>query len=203
MNKPQKWFLTALALLVILLCGCAGNPQVDQAEGPASAPETVEELSPEAAEDEAVPETEPSAKQISFEAVDMEENAVTSEIFSQSKLTMINVWATYCNPCLSEMPGLGKLAAECDAEKFQIIGIVSDVLEGEDQELAESLIKETGADYTHLLLNESLYYALLTDVSAVPTTFFIDENGIILDTVIGAREKPAWEEIINGLLEEL
>jgi len=115
---------------------------------------------------------------------------------------MVNVWATYCNPCLSEMPGLGELAAEYDAEKFQIIGIVSDVLEGEDQELAESLIEETGADYTHLLLNESLYYALLTDVSAVPTTFFIDENGTVLDTVVGAMEKPAWEEMINGLLEE-
>ncbi len=116
---------------------------------------------------------------------------------------MVNVWATYCNPYLSEMPGLGELAAEYDAEEFQLIGVVSDVLEREDQELAESLIQETGADYTHLLLNESLYYALLTDVSAVPTTFFIDENGTVLDTVVGAKEKSAWEEIINGLLEEL
>jgi len=192
-----------LALSVILLSGCAGNDaeQAGQAEGSAAAPEAAGEAPPEAA-DGAAPEEEPAAG-ISFEAVDMEGNAVTSDIFSQSKLTMVNVWATYCGPCLSEMPELGELAAEYDAEEFQLIGIVSDVLEGEDQELAESLIEETGAGYTHLLLNESLYYALLTDVSAVPTTFFIDENGIILDTVIGAREKSAWEEIINGLLEEL
>ncbi len=192
MNK--QLFLTALALTVILLSGCAGNGQTNQTEGPASAPETV---------DEAPPEAEPPAGQIRFEAVDMEGNAVTSDIFSQSKLTMVNVWATYCNPCLSEMPGLGELAAEYDAEEFQLIGIISDALEGEDQDLAEKLIEETGADYTHLLLNESLYYALLTDVSAVPTTFFIDENGTVLDTAVGAKEKTAWEEIINGLLEEL
>ncbi|MCM1303538.1 MAG: hypothetical protein NC306_05380 [Butyrivibrio sp.] len=51
-------------------------------------------------------------------------------------------------------------------------------------------------------MNESVYYALLTDVSAVPTTFFIDENGVILDTVIGSMEKAAWEEKVNALLEE-
>jgi len=209
MNKLRKLLLTVLALSVILLSGCAGNQKANRTEEFA-APETVDEATskmesasvPDTA-GETAPEGEPSASQISFEAVDMEGNTVTSDIFSQSKLTMVNVWATYCNPCLSEMPGLGELAAEYDAEKFQIIGIVSDVLEGEDQELAESLIVETGADYTHLLLNESLYYALLTDVSAVPTTFFVDENGTVLDTVVGAMEKPAWEEMINGLLEEL
>jgi len=204
MSKLRKLFLTALALSVILISGCAGNDaeQTDPAEGPASAPETVDEAPPDAA-GEAVPEAEPSAGQVSFEGTDMEGNAVTSDIFSQSKLTMVNVWATYCGPCLNEMPELGELAAEYDAEEFQIIGIVSDVMEGEDQELAESLIEETGADYMHLLLNESLYYALLTDVSAVPTTFFIDENGTVLGTAVGAKEKSVWEEIINGFLEEL
>lgn len=132
----------------------------------------------------------------------MEGNTVSSDIFSQSKLTMINVWATYCGPCLNEMPELGELAAEYESEEFQLIGIVSDVFEGGDQSLAESLIQQTGADYTHLLLNESIYYALLTDVTAVPTTFFLDESGTVLDIVIGAREKSAWEELINGLLEE-
>ena len=98
---------------------------------------------------------------------------------------------------------LGELAADYDAEQFQIIGIVSDVLEGEDQSSVESLVAQTSANYTHLLLNESIYYGLLTDVSAVPTTFFLDENGIVLDTVIGAMEKSAWEAKINGLLEGL
>ena len=66
----------------------------------------------------------------------------------------------------------------------------------------EKLVQQTGAAYPHLLLNESLYYGLLLDVTAVPTTFFIDGNGAIVDTVIGAMEKSAWEEKINGLLEE-
>lgn len=77
--------------------------------------------------------------------------------------------------------------------------------EGADKEAVDgvkALIEATGANYTHLLLNESVYFALLTDVTAVPTTFFVDENGAVLDTVIGAMKKSAWEEKINGLLEE-
>lgn len=193
MDKLQKLLFTALLLSVLLLGGCAGGG-AGQAEEDSAAPAT---------EEGASAETEPAAEEISFETADMGGNTVTADVFSQSRLTMVNVWATYCNPCLSEMPALGELAAEYGAEEFQIIGVVSDVLAGEDQELAESLIQQTGADYTHLLLNESIYYALLTDVSAVPTTFFIDENGTILDTVIGAREKSYWEELIDGLLAEL
>ena len=49
---------------------------------------------------------------VTFAAKDMDGNEVTSGIFSESKLTMINVWATYCNPCLNEMPDLGELSEE-------------------------------------------------------------------------------------------
>lgn len=103
------------------------------------------------------------------------------------------------------MASLGELAGEYETGEFQIIGIISDVMEGADaktMETAAELIEMTGANYTHLLLNESVYYALLTEVTAVPTTFFVNENGELVDTVIGAMEKPAWEEKINALLEK-
>ncbi|MCM1303539.1 MAG: TlpA family protein disulfide reductase [Butyrivibrio sp.] len=77
-------------------------------------------------------ESEEPAATITFEAQDMEGNTVSSSVFSGSRLTMVNVWATYCDPCLREMPGLGELAGEYDAEDFQIIGIISDVQEGAD-----------------------------------------------------------------------
>lgn len=185
MRKGYRRYLSALILAAALLSGCAGD-----GAGPEPA-------------DGSTSQADSSAAQISFEAADVEGNAVTSSVFSQSKLTMVNVWATYCNPCLSEMPSLGELAAEYDVEKLQIIGIISDVLEGEDSSVAESLIQQTGANYTHLLLNESLYYGLLSEVSAVPTTFFLDENGTVLDVVVGAKAKAVWEEIIDGLLDNL
>ena len=191
MNKRWKLFFGMLVLSALLLSGCSKVNMDDSSNGNSDSG-TENEVS-----------SEESAQQVRFEGTDLDGNAVSSDIFSQSRLTMVNVWATSCNPCLSEMPDLGELAAEYDAEDFQLIGIISDVMEGEDQSAAESLIKETGANYTHLLLNESIYYALLTDVTGVPTTFFLDENGTPLGAVVGANEKSVWKGIIDELLEQL
>ena len=205
MNKLQKTLTMFLMLSLVLLGGCAG----DRSSLPASdAPETeTADAAPD--QDGASSESAPSDQEetapifITFKGTDLDGNTVSQEIFSQSKLTMVNVWATYCNPCLSEMPGLGELAAEYDPAEFQLIGIVSDVMEGEDQSLVESLIQETGADYLHLLANDSIGQAILSSVSGVPTTFFFDGEGAYLGGVVGSAEKEKWEEIIHGLLEEM
>ena len=142
---------------------------------------------------------------ITFEARDLEGNTVTETVFAESELTMVNVWATYCNPCLSEMPELGELAGEYSSDEFQIIGIVSDVQEESEAEAVEyaaMLVEQTGAAYPHLLLNESLFRSMLSGVSAVPTTFFVNEKGEVLDTVVGAMDKDSWKEKIDGLLKE-
>ena len=186
------FLLCALAGSILPFCFLSGCGQKDTELSSGGQP------SPEAEAD--------SAAGIVFEGKDLNGNSLSSEIFSGSKLTMVNVWATYCNPCLSEMPALGELASEYESEELQIIGVISDVLEGADalsKKTAEDLIQETGAFYPHLLLNASLYHGLLADVSAVPTTFFIDQEGTVVDTVIGALDKYAWEEKINELLETL
>lgn len=194
-----KILLPALLLTAILLSGCEGDGTQEQGNKETTEPDVT------AQQEMSLPVPEDLVGAASFEAHDMEGNTVSSDIFGESKLTMINVWATYCNPCLREMPALGELAQSYDDEDFRLIGIISDVPEDADQEvidLAKDLIEQTGASYTHLPINESLYHALLEDVSAVPTTFFFDENGVLLETVVGAMEKSSWEEKINGFLEE-
>ena len=66
----------------------------------------------------------------------------------------------------------------------------------------ESLVQETGAAYPHLLANDSVGQAILSSVSAVPTTFFFDGDGAYLGGVVGSREKSDWEELIHELLEK-
>lgn len=195
--KKRKTMIMSLAAASILAClasACGSGTQENARPEPVSPSQ----------ETEASGELTPFTPPVSFEAVNTAGETVSSDIFADSRLTMVNVWATYCNPCLVEMPYLGELASEYSSEDFQIIGIVSDVLEGDEAALDTvlSLIEETGADYTHLLLNESLYTSMLTDVTAVPTTFFVDSDGQILDTVIGAMEKDAWKEVIDAYLEE-
>lgn len=203
MKKQYHNRLLPLILAAVLLHGCAA-PDSRNSAADTSGPETNAPASQEAGR---TLSSEPKelSQLILFEGQDIEGNPVSSSIFSEARLTMVNVWATYCNPCLREMPGLGELADAYDPEDFQLIGIISDVPEGSDAEtlkLAADLIERTGASYPHLLLNQSLYNALLTNVSAVPTTFFINEKGTIIDTVIGSMDKSAWEEKINALLEE-
>ena len=195
MKIKSKLCLLLLVVSSFLLTGCA-KAEIRENTESTPARETESTLTPQSGNDSTA---------IAFEALDMEGNTVSAEVFAETKLTMVNVWATYCNPCLREMPGLGELAEEYAPEEFRIVGVISDVMEGADQktmDLAADLIEQTGAGYTHLLLSESLYYALLTDVTAVPTTFFINEDGEILDIVIGSMEKSAWEEKVNALLEE-
>lgn len=212
-DRYAAWALAAL-LLAGTLSGCAGNGQGASGEKESSEGSAFREESQEPGSDAASASGEEAQETaVVFEAQDIEGNTVTSDIFGQSRLTMVNVWATYCNPCLSEMPELGELAGEYDAGDFRLIGIISDVpepMEGIDAEKAEkareeakSLIEKTGADYTHLLLGTSLYNALLTDVTAVPTTFFIDKDGNVLDQVVGAMDKESWKEKIDALLEDL
>ena len=185
----------AILLSVSVISGCAGN---DGKEG-----EKTVVVQDGGVSSISVQET--TSAQVVFEGKDIDGNTVSSDIFADSKVTMVNVWATYCNPCLREMLGIGELAGEYDASEFQVIGIISDVQEGAAQEAldtAAELIEMTSANYEHLLLNESLYYALLTDVSAVPTTFFIDGDGKVLDVVIGAKDKDGWKEMIDEFLDK-
>lgn len=206
--------LAACILAAALLCGCAGTGQgntggqddtiaqdgtgkQDNTGGQDGAGQNVLEGQ--------VPPVEETPEPVVFEAQDLEGNTVTSDVFGESKLTMVNVWATYCNPCLREMPDLGELAGEYDAGTFRLIGVVSDVQEGVNQKTldeVEKLVEETGADYTHLLLNLSLYNGMLMEVTAVPTTFFVNKEGIIIGSVVGSRDKASWKEIIDELLEE-
>lgn len=196
------YLLTGMVLLAVLGgCGKAGGEADINARPSEQEGQTISRAEEDAENEEETAESKEDG--VVFEGQDVEGNTFSSDVFAESKITMINVWATYCNPCLSEMPGLGELAEEYEPADFQIIGIISDVQEGADDralEYVSELIEQTGADYPHLLLNESLYRGLLTEVSAVPTTFFLNEKGEILDVVIGAMKKSAWEEKINTLL---
>ncbi len=140
---------------------------------------------------------------LSFEANTIDGQSFSSDQFSESKVTMINVWATYCNPCLAEMPDLGEIAQSYDKTDFQLIGIISDVVEDapqSDKDNAKDLIAQTKADYPHLLLNQSLFENLVGGVSSVPTTFFVNAKGEMLGYIIGANDKDTWTEIIDELL---
>lgn len=189
--------LAAIILLgCLLLTGCSDKKN-EEGSNPSATPEVSQDESQGTAEDVYL---------IEFQATTVEGEEWNSDKFANSKLTLVNAWATYCNPCLSEMPDLGEIAAEYDAADFQIVGVVCDVTSDADAEAIDTvkqLVEETKAAYPHLLLNESLYSAMIGASDSVPTTYFINRDGQLLGYVIGAQEKSAWTSIIDELLAEM
>lgn len=123
------------------------------------------------------------------------------EVFAQADLTMVNIWGTFCGPCIREMPDLGELNKEYADKGFQIVGMISDVNAPENKD-ALDIIEATGADYTHLILSQDLYINYLSGVQSVPTTIFVDKNGNQVGNVYsGSKSKADWTEIIEKMLE--
>lgn len=145
-----------------------------------------------------------------FVATDLDGNTVTQEIFAQNKLTMVNIWATFCGPCINEMPELGELAEEYAEKGVAIVGIPVDVADGSgriDEKLhskATDIVSQTKADYVHIVPTADMIKRKLSSVYSVPETIFVDSQGNqIGESYVGARSKDKWEVIINELLGEI
>ena len=203
----MKYKLLGLLLIALMLAGCGQNASKENlTETDSQTQESVTDSTEAESASDTSQSEEAEPFVLTFEASTIDGESVTSDIFANSKLTMLNVWGTYCNPCLSEMPDLGEIAASYDTSVFQMYGIISDVVEGDEPEKLEEareLIKETGADYPHLLLNQSLYSNLVGGVSGVPATFFFNQNSELLGYLVGAQSKDTWISIIEDLLSDM
>ncbi len=192
----KKWSLgLALGCALLLLAGACGTGQ-DEAAG------AIGEGSSQGSESE----SEGSSQEKifgEFETVTLTGEPVTQEIFGEAELTMVNIWATYCSPCIQEMPELAELAREYEDRGVQIIGLRSDVSEPEDATAME-IVEETGADYMHILPSAELQMNLLSRISAVPTTVFLDQEGNMTGSAYaGARSKEDWSGILEEILGEV
>lgn len=162
-----------------------------------SEPETASESS----ETGTAPESsEAGNTTLSFSTVDLDGQPVTSEdLFSNNKITMVNIWGTFCGPCINEMPELEKLYAEFTGQGCGIIGIVGDAAGVDDESIisdAKSIIADTGVTYPNILPWDGLQDQL--SFNAFPTTYFVDSKG----TVIGAPVVGAYIDQYSSRLRE-
>ncbi|WP_419171169.1 TlpA family protein disulfide reductase [Negativibacillus massiliensis] len=221
MLKKLTVFIIAAAMALSLFgCGQSSEEKTTeqsteqtQEEAPSETPaeETVEEQPEDTEEQSAEQSTEEGA----FEKMSLTNLAgddIDKTIFEGHDLTVINVWATSCKPCLSEMPELAKLSDEYEQNggQVQIIGLCTDLVDMDANrvdsqiELANQIVELTGADYTHLVPDDEMLNFLMENIIGVPTTFFVDSQGKeVGESVIGARDQAAWQEEINNRLAML
>lgn len=169
---------TVLALLltfsmIIAMTGCGGGGSSEKSE-PAEA---------------STQSTQTAGSGISFKTTDLAGNAVDSkELFAKNKVTMINIWGTYCGPCIEEMPELEQMSKEYADKGAGIVGLVVDVTESDDSKLADAngIVKDTGVTYQNLKAWDGFGDQL--SAPGTPTTYFVDSNGnLIGDPVVGAN----------------
>ncbi|MDY5918373.1 MAG: TlpA disulfide reductase family protein, partial [Treponema sp.] len=149
-----------------------------------------------------------SKTKIEFSAKDINNKNITSEIFEDAELTMINIWGTFCGPCIKEMPDLAQLNKNNENKGFQIIGIVIDAVnrkglpDSKQMDAAKKIVKQTGADYIHIVPDSKLLNGILQNVFAVPTTIFVDKNGNqVGETYTGSRSLADWQKIVDSLIK--
>lgn len=128
---------------------------------------------------------------------------VTENVFSGARVVMVNVWATFCGPCINEMPELGKLAAEYAPEDLKIIGLVGDVTNKSTLARALAIVESTGADYLHLLPTQYSGPRFLESLLYYPSTWFLDADGNLLseEPVIGSNDFNGWKTVIDTYLK--
>ena len=142
---------------------------------------------------------------VEFETADLDGNVVSSaELFGQSKITLVNIWRTWCEPCVEEMPRLEEIARDY-ADKG--VAVVTYCADAEDDEMI-ARAKEITADFGFKTLVWSESIAAALPWKGTPTTYFVDGEGKMLGYPIPSANPEAYitslDAYLNGTpLEDL
>lgn len=99
----------------------------------------------------------------------------------KGKRVVLDFWATWCPPCVMEIPHFIKLRDENSADELVLVGISS-----EDENTLKSFVKKKGINYP--IASADDLPAPYSEVASIPTTFFIDRKGVIQNVLIGYHD---------------
>ena len=107
---------------------------------------------------------------------------------------MVNFWATWCPPCRSEIPTITSLYRETHkGDNYEIVGVATQ----SDKGTIEAFAQEFGMTFPILPDVESRTTSLY-HVLPIPTSFFIDKDGIIRDMRVGIVDRALMEKWLLG-----
>ena len=182
MKKKNFIAISSIILSLILLSSCAGPSATANSTDttPSSTNTTKENTTKENT-------TQASKNVIKFDTTTVEGEPITSEIFKDYKITMINIWATWCDPCIAEMAELSKLQDELP-EGSNLISFALDAGDDEGSKKdALDIIAEYNLKYLSVIPDANILKYVSSYITGIPTTIFVDRDGnIIGDEILGA-----------------
>lgn len=145
-----------------------------------------------------------------FTMQDINGQTYTQDIFQDYDLTMVNIFTTWCSPCVAEIPDLEEIHRTMADKGVNVVGVVLDILDenGEINEdslkQAQLLAEQTGATYPFLIPDESYMNGRLIGIEGFPETFFVDKNGnIVGETYSGSGDLEYWTDVVEQELANL
>ena len=145
-----------------------------------------------------------------FETKGIDGKDYTEKVFSDYDLTLVNIFTTWCSPCVNEIPELEKLYEEMKEKGVGVVGVVLDTV-GDDGKQDDATVKKasvlqekTKASYPFLIPDSTMMNGRLNGISAFPETFFVDKEGnIVGETYSGSHTLDEWKEIVEKELENV
>lgn len=119
-----------------------------------------------------------------------------SEI-AKGKIVLLNFWGTWCPPCRREIPDLVEIHNELNGKDFVIVGIPLERDVNNAEKLVSDFALKNGIRYLNVIDKNFDVAKAYGGINAVPTTFIIDKNGKIVETIVGMRSKSAFLEAID------
>ena len=113
----------------------------------------------------------------------------------RGKVVVLNFWATWCEPCRTEVPYLVKLRRDLGGKGLEVAGVTLD----EDRKVVEKFAAEYGVDYPILLPPAGSPW---TKLENTPTTLLIDREGRLAGKYIGAVPEEQLRRDVEKLLTE-
>ena len=122
------------------------------------------------------------------------EDILTFSLYKSPKPVFINFWATWCGPCVGEMPDLQKLFNKY----YKTIDFIFINCGANKEELYDFLKKN---NYNLPLgFDEKNELAYSFNVKAIPMTILVNKDKIIKNIIIGARSEDQYEKLIKGII---
>ena len=116
------------------------------------------------------------------------------------KPIVMNFWASWCTPCQIEMPEFDKVYQEL-GEEVEFLMINMTASGGETVDRAQAFVDNGG--YNFPIVFDTEHEAAATyGASALPTTFFIDKDGYVVNQIVGAINAETLKEGIEEILDE-
>ena len=142
---------------------------------------------------------------------DIDMNPVDGSVFANNTMTVINFWATWCGPCLNELPHFQAVHEYYSNTPENDVVIYGCLLEDSTSTIAaaKALCNQNGYTWTHLRRDSVLTDVLLATADSsgsvyIPQTVVVDSNGIVRDHVVGSFSTQAeLADWIAGWLETL